>query len=92
MKKLKLELDQLEVTSFAADEARPATGTVNGLQSYYATCAINGCPPSYFETECLCTAAEGCYPSLYCSQGGVGPGQPYGTCYVGCMTNQNGEC
>ncbi|HEX8431170.1 MAG TPA: hypothetical protein VF625_07775 [Longimicrobium sp.] len=79
MKKLKLELGDLEVTSFAAQDQEERGGTVNAMQSYYAT-------------ECLCTNAEGCYPSLYCSQGGVGPGEPYGTCYPGCMTNERGEC
>ncbi|MBB4637621.1 hypothetical protein [Longimicrobium terrae] len=88
MKKLKLELDQLEVSSFTAQDEEKASGTVNGMATYYP----DGCRPSYYKTECLCTGAEGCYPSLYCSQGGVGPGEPYGTCYAGCMTNANGEC
>jgi hypothetical protein len=92
MKKLKLNIGDLDVASFTARDEEAGTGTVNAMNSYYATCVINGCPYSYYETECECTDAAGCYPSLYCSQGGVGPGQPYGTCYAGCMTNENGQC
>jgi hypothetical protein len=83
MKKLKLAVEALEVTSFTAEEERGGTGTVNGLQTGYTDCR-----PSYYETQCLCTRDEGCYPSLYCTQGG-----PYQlTCAADCMTNANGYC
>lgn len=81
MKKLKLE--DLEVTSFAAENLREDTGTVNGLQSGYATYCNRSC----YETECFCTREAGCYPSLYCSQG-----YPELTCAMDCMTNANGYC
>lgn len=53
MKKLKLELDQLEVTSFTAQNGREGTGTVNGFQ-------ITGF------TYCYCSNTD-CYQSNYCS-------------------------
>lgn len=90
MKKLKLSLDALEVTSFVAHEARSTAGTVKGMDSFYGTCEWNGCAPSRIDTQCLCTYDDGCYPSLYCS--GAGPGEPNVTCDPGCMTNANGAC
>jgi hypothetical protein len=78
MKKLKLELADLQVTSFTAHEKQVQRGTVNGNQ-------ITGF------TVCYCTdypQAE-CYPTNLCS---LQPGQPNNTCYEGCMTNQNGAC
>jgi hypothetical protein len=78
VKKLKLEVEDLAVTSFAAEEERGGTGTVDGMQSGWA-CPTNLRP---------CTQAEGCYPSLYCTQDG--PQQL--TCAPDCMTNANGYC
>lgn len=78
MKKLKLKLDDLEVSTFAAAEEPRLRGTVNGNQ-------VTGF------TFCYCTdypQAE-CYQTYYCS---LAPGQPNNTCYEGCMTNQNGAC
>ncbi|HEX9937417.1 MAG TPA: hypothetical protein VGB15_09845 [Longimicrobium sp.] len=76
MKKLRLKLDDLEITSFAVHEKEEAPGTVYAHQ---------------FTTVCtqrpICTEAEGCYPSLYCSQD-----SPELTCAMGCMTNENGYC
>jgi hypothetical protein len=91
MKKLKLEVDDLEVTSFAAQDEQEGTGTVNGLQSNLQTCVSNGCGPSYDRTQCAeyCTLA-GCYPSQYCSD--IGPGMPNNTCYEGCVTDNYLTC
>jgi hypothetical protein len=82
MKKLKLSLDQLAVTSFAAQEGNDARGTVDGLTGYAA------CRPSYYVTQCLhCTEAEGCYPSMYCSGNGC-----VVTADLGCLTANNAPC
>jgi hypothetical protein len=93
MKKLKLKLDDLEVTSFAAQDEQTGTGTVNGLQLFSGgpTCVEYGCPPSYNRTECAaqCTLG-GCYPSQYCSY--IGPGMPNNTCYEGCVTDNYAAC
>ena len=76
MRKLKLNLDQLEVTSFAAEEKEEAPGTVYANQ-------LTGLCTQYP----ICTQGEGCYPSFYCSQD-----VPELTCAMGCMTNENGYC
>ncbi len=78
MKKLTLKLDDLQVSSFAADDKQEARGTVNGNQ-------VTGF------TFCYCTdyPHAGCYPTDNCS---LQPGQPNNTCYEGCMTNRNGDC
>lgn len=76
MNKLRLKLDDLEITSFAVQEIEEAPGTVYGNQ----LSTICTQPP-------ICTQAEGCYRSLYCSQG-----SPELTCAIGCMTNENGYC
>ncbi len=94
MKKLKLSLDQLQVTSFVAQDERDGTGTVNGLQisrEYYATGCMQ-CNQSDIQTQCnlQCTQADGCYPSLYCSD--IGPGMPNNTCADGCMTDNYAAC
>ncbi len=94
MKKLKLSLDQLEVTSFAAQDERGDVGTVNGLQisrEYYATGCMQ-CNQSQIETQCQlnCTQADGCYPSYYCSD--IGPGMPNNSCGDGCMTDAYAAC
>lgn len=81
MKKLKLELDQLEVTSFQAQDQQEEVGTVNGLSGYVA------CRPSYNATQCLCTHEDGCYPSLYCSGDGC-----VITYQEGCMTDNYHYC
>lgn len=105
MKKLKLEPDQLEVSSFAAQDEQTGIGTVNGLQSNALscinygclsgspTCVEYGCPPSYNRTECAeyCSLAGACdYPSQYCSD--IGPGMPNNTCYEGCVTDNYAAC
>lgn len=94
MKKLKLELDQLEVTSFVAQDGRENTGTVNGLQisNYQFGSGCAHCANSFVETQCglNCTQAQGCYPSFYCSD--IGPGMPNNSCGVGCMTNAEAAC
>jgi hypothetical protein len=86
MKKLKLKLDDLEVSTFAAEEARGRTGTVHGLHTHDFQC------PSFVETQCQlhCTRVEGCYPSYYCSY--IGPGMPNNSCGDGCMTDNNANC
>lgn len=93
MKKLKLELDDLEVTSFAAQDERAGAGTVKGLD-YSIDNPWSGCYecPSYIETQCGydCTNVEGCYPSYYCSD--IGPGMPNNSCGEGCMTDANAAC
>jgi hypothetical protein len=53
MKKLKLTLDDLEVTSFAARDEPKGTGTVNGMQETGFTC--------------LCSDAFGCQQTIYCT-------------------------
>ena len=78
MKKLKLELDDLEVTSFVAQAEREGTCTINGLQisQYNFGSGCQHCAESFVETQCGldCTQADGCYPSYYCSD--IGPGMP----------------
>lgn len=76
MKKLRLKLDDLEITSFAAQESKEVPGSVyaNGLTGLCTQIPI-------------CTQEDGCYPSLYCSRD-----VPQLTCAVGCMTNENGYC
>jgi hypothetical protein len=54
MKKLRLSLDALEVSSFAA-EGR--TGTAATVVAMEAT-VLN---------TCQCTVQAGCYPSMYCT-------------------------
>jgi hypothetical protein len=94
MKKLKLKLDDLQVTSFTAQDTREETGTVNGLQisRNYAATGCMQCNPSGVETQCgfNCTNAEGCYPSYYCSD--IGPGMPNNSCAEGCMTDNYAAC
>lgn len=77
MKKLKLSVDDLEVTSFAAEKE---TGAVYANQvTYVSRCA----------TQCLdCTEAEGCYPSLYCT----GPQGCVATYREGCVTDNYAAC
>lgn len=94
MKKLKLTLADLEVSSFAAQDKQDETGTVDGLQisqEYYATGCMH-CSPTYVETQCgfNCTQADGCYPSYYCSD--IGPGMPNASCGDGCMTDAYAAC
>jgi hypothetical protein len=72
--KMTLNAEDLVVSSF--DTATPAAASVAAATNF--SCA----------TACFCTDAEGCYPSLYCSQ--YGPYQH--TCAPGCMTNANGDC
>jgi hypothetical protein len=82
MKKLTLKLDELEVTSFTAQETQEEVGTVHGLSGYV------DCQPSYNPTQCLgCTREDGCYPSLYCSGGGC-----VITYQEGCMTDNYNYC
>ena len=94
MKKLKLKLDDLEVTSFAAQEEHQGAGTVDGMQisrEYWATGCMQ-CNPSSVETQCglNCTNADGCYDSYYCSD--IGPGMPNNSCGEGCMTDNYAAC
>jgi len=91
MKKLKLKVEDLSVTSFAAEQETSGRRTIFGMATIGFTlcCGGTGDPPSE-HTRCLCTGDPGCYPSLYCS--GAGPGEPNQTCYEGCMTNENGAC
>jgi hypothetical protein len=79
MKKLKLKLEELEISTLAAEgERKDTTGTVKGNQ-------VTGF------TFCYCTdyPEAGCNVTNLCS---LQPGQPNNTCYEGCMTNQNGAC
>jgi hypothetical protein len=94
MKKLALKLDDLEVTSFVAQEDVAGRGTVDGLQisrDWNATGCMR-CNQSEIETQCglNCTQADGCYPSYYCSD--IGPGMPNNTCAEGCMTDNYAAC
>lgn len=94
MKKLTLKLDDLEVTSFAAQDKQEQGGTVNGLQisrEWYVTGCLQ-CNQSQVQTQCglNCTQADGCYPSYYCSD--IGPGMPNNTCAAGCMTDNYAAC
>lgn len=94
MKKLKLKLDDLEVTSFAAQEEHGGAGTVDGMQisrDWNATGCMQ-CNPSYVETQCgfNCTQVDGCYESYYCSD--IGPGMPNNSCGDGCMTDNYAAC
>jgi hypothetical protein len=88
MKKLKLELEDLEVSSFTAEEAVHRRG-VHGRDSRYTDfCGTGtGCEPATEYTKCLCTNAEGCYPSKYCSGGGC-----VITYQEGCMTDNYAAC
>jgi hypothetical protein len=89
MKKLKLAPEQLQVVSFAADEAEEGAGTVNGLQmTNLIGCTNYGCQPrTGGRWTCLCTQEVDCYPSKYCS----GPGCVM-TVYDGCMTSNEAAC
>jgi hypothetical protein len=83
MKKLKLDLDALDVTSFTADDRSGSVhsmGTNTVYPCHTPNCASNGA------TYC-CTAEAGCYPSKYCS----GPGCVM-TVEAGCMTNADAAC
>lgn len=77
MKKLKLTLADLEVSSFIAQNKDGRAGTVNGMQQMTGF------------TVCYCTNYGDCQHSLYCSNI---PGAPNNTCYEGCMTNEMGAC
>ena len=95
MKKLKLKLEDLEVSTFAAEDGRHGPGTVNGMQIsayYYFQSGCQYCAPSYVETQCggNCTNVEGCYDSYYCSD--IGPGMPNNSCGDGCMTDNYAAC
>lgn len=57
MKKLKLTLDDLQVSSFTAEDKPGKPGTVNGMQ-------ITGF------TYCYCTNNGDCFMSNYCSYPG----------------------
>ena len=83
MKKLKLKLDDLEVTSFVAQDRQDQPGTVEGERKG----TVAGMELSGY-TVCICTFVN-CPRTVYCSNY---PGQPNNTCYDGCMTNQNGAC
>lgn len=92
MKKLRLNLEDVTVTSFVTDSEAEQRGTVYGHDSYETRfgcmtweAECNNEPSA--ETRCLCTDAEGCYPSAYCSGG-----YPNFTCVENCMTNENGAC
>ena len=94
MKKLALKLDDLEVTSFVAQEDAEGRGTVNGLQisrDWNATGCMQ-CNQSQIETQCdlNCTQVDGCYASYYCSD--IGPGMPNNSCGDGCMTDAYAAC
>jgi hypothetical protein len=93
MKKLTLKLDDLEVTSFAAQDEREGAGTVKGMEFSMGN-PWSGCYecPSYIQTQCGwdCTQVDGCYPSYYCSD--IGPGMPNASCAPGCMTDNYANC
>jgi hypothetical protein len=58
MKKLKLRLDNLEVSSFQAD----APGSVHGMDVVMTPgCLLSG------DWTCACTAEAGCYASKWCT-------------------------
>ena len=93
MKKLKLELEDLIVTSFTPGTEDASPGTVHGMQisQYYFGSGCQHCDPSFVETQCfVCTQEEGCYPSMYCSD--IGPGMPNNSCDPGCMTDNYANC
>jgi len=43
MKKLKLDLDQIQVFSFAVETTESGSGTVNGFSTTFNTIYIGGC-------------------------------------------------
>jgi len=94
MKKLKLTLEDLEVSSFAVQKEREDAGTVKGMDMTIE--GWSGCYwcYSFVETQCAglnnCTGVEGCYPSMYCSD--IGPGMPNASCGEGCMTDNYANC
>ncbi|HEU0078415.1 MAG TPA: hypothetical protein VFQ76_12235 [Longimicrobiaceae bacterium] len=95
MKKLKLNVDELTVTSFTAHAETTQRHTVYGRDSYgtdfyCGTWELNCTNPTRQQTQCFCTDEEGCYPSMYCSD--IGPGMPNNSCGEGCMTNWQGAC
>jgi hypothetical protein len=99
MKKLKLEIDELSVESFAIEAGLPMNGTVQGHYGTafgetceaVATCGPRTCGPNVcvFETEAPCGDTNGCPP------GSVGcPASGQFTC-DGCTsrnyTNEGGD-
>ena len=59
MRKLTLDLDSLDVQSFATDEETPANGTVFGHTGYFCASTYYGCTYTDFETcESGCTCGQ----------------------------------
>ena len=81
MKKLKLKLDDLEVSSFAADAE---SGAVHGMDAIETPLF---CGASGYASCDHCTLEVGCYQSKWCS----GPGCVQ-TAADGCMTDDNSPC
>lgn len=80
MKKLKLKLDDVKVTSF---EAGSVEGSIHGMEGVRTPmfCGASG------YLTCECSAEPGCYPSKWCT----GPGC-VATANQPCETADNSPC
>ena len=101
MKRLKLEMDALEVESFATDERMPQRGTVRGADSDPWGCSslnVTYCNDDTCAQTCpqgtVCVPSECCGPDQQDS-GGCGTGQwsdfdsCAGTCLYNCIASYN---
>jgi hypothetical protein len=87
LKKLKLTVDDLEVSSFTAQDGSGQAGTVNGLQITGSFNCNTNPPRTGGQFTCVCTVEVDCYQSRYCS----GPGclQTY---WETCETSNEYQC
>jgi hypothetical protein len=72
MRKLRLDLDALDVESFAVAAGRPGRGTVHGAQPTELDCTLapDLCKPTGPEAPSCqdsCTGLAGCVPSACCA-------------------------
>jgi len=96
MKKLSLNLDQLEVESFrtAPDDA-PRNGTVFARETVftYCTCDYDACTGAYYTCDAQCggvqTADEEATCNLQCGGGGTG-GDSMHTACLNCYSQAQG--
>jgi hypothetical protein len=83
VKKMKLELDKVQVESFDTTSAGSGVGTVHGHATQFATCVpTECCTNNTCETDCGCSGQWTCPGSINgtCAGGA--------TCYSTCHTGQ----
>lgn len=84
MKKLKLDLDQLAVESFAATDPEPPRGTVKG----YYTAPADGCVGSEYPPECYSNNVTYCAGCDYTAEWS----NCHNTCYAQTCFSCAGTC